>query len=321
MIYPIRKIVVGIASLDADDPILVGAIDIAERTGAEIHLVHAFVLPSLVWDAYARMGYVEMPAIETYADTLRARLQRAVAEHSTTVRVGYHAIAAPPATAIRDMAEELRADLVIVGATRHGNVSRVLLGTTAQRVVRQANAPVIVLRKWLGRPIRKVLLTTELGPFCAGVHELGLDVIDTLAGDAKPELRSLLVVGPVLHLPPPLPEEQIAEFAHDQLAKFLLRRRNRGRPIEGVVRIGEPSVQIVKEAEEARPDLIVVGTHSRTGVNRWLMGSVAEATIRETGANVLVIPAGVEEQRQLPVPRESHAAMVPSDPTPFEPVA
>jgi nucleotide-binding universal stress UspA family protein len=311
MIYPIRRIVAGIASLDGEDPIMTAAVDIAESTGAELHLVHAFELPSLAWDAYARMGYVDASELDSYADALCARLERAVAVHAPAGRLLYHAIAAPPATAIHAVAEEQQADLIIVGPSRHRAVARVLLGITAQRVVRQANAPVLILREPLQKPIRNVLLTTDLGHFSAGVHELGLDVMETLAGDAKPAVRSLLVVGPVLHLPPPLPEEQIEEFARDQLERFLGDRRDRGRTIEGFIRIGEPSAEIVKEAEASRPDLIVLGTHSRKGVDRWLAGSVTETTIRETGANVLVIPAGLEEQRQLPVSRDSLAAPMP----------
>ncbi len=321
MIYPIQRIVAGIAGLDAGDPVLIGAIELAERTDAELHLVHAFELPSLAWDAYARMGFVDAPTLEAYAEMLRARLKVAVAGLSPSVRAHCHAIAAPPAVALRQVADELQADLMIVGATRHSVVTRALLGTTAQRVVRQAKAPVIVLREPIGGTIRSVLLTTELGPFCAGVHEMGLDIIETLAGDdAKLELRSLLVVGPVMHLPPPLPVEQIEEFAHEQLGKFLRDRRDRGSQVEGVVRVGEPAAQIASEAKEAKPDLIVVGTHSRKGLDRWLTGSVAEAAIRESTANVLVIPAMVEEQRHMPVPRESLTSPLPGLPTRAEPL-
>jgi nucleotide-binding universal stress UspA family protein len=316
MIYPIRRIVAGVAGLEADDPVLVGSLEIAERTGAVLHVVHTFELPSLDWDAYGRMGFVDPEDIQRYADSLVADLKKAVATHGRDVRVQYHAIAAPPAASIRDVVERHEADLIVVGATRHGALTRALLGTTAQRVVRQARTPVLVLRQSLRWPIERVLLTTELGPFSAGVHELGLDVLETLWGDSRPDVRSLLVVGPVLPLPSPLSNEQVEDIAHDQLGKFLRDRRERTAEVVGTVRIGEAAAEIAKEADEWSPDLLLVGTHARKTVERWLMGSVAEAALREVRTNVLVIPARAEEQRNLPVAQGSKSGNLPVADTP-----
>ncbi len=64
-----------------------------------------------------------------------------------------------------------------------------------------------------------------------------------------------------------------------------------GLPIEHCVRQGDPRQEIVEEAKDWRADLVIVGSHSRTGVERWLLGSVAEHVVRHA-------PCSVEVARQ-----------------------
>ena len=52
---------------------------------------------------------------------------------------------------------------------------------------------------------------------------------------------------------------------------------------------GDPATEIVRCATEARADVIVIGTHGRTGVDRLMMGSVAERVMREAPCSVLVV--------------------------------
>lgn len=311
MIYPIRNIVAGITDLSEEDPVLGEALELARRTRARLHLVHAFELPSLAWDAYGRMGFIDPQTLEHYSESLRERLRRTVEAAGGYDRAEYHAVAAPPATSIRDVALNERAELIVVGATRHGTIGRILLGTTAQRVLRGATVPVLVLRRQVASRCKKVLVTTDLSPFSAGVHELGLDVLETMCGERQPEIRSLLIVRSSLGLPAPFGFEQLQQMAEQELKKFIGHRRDRGRPIHGIVRFGEPAEEIAAEAKESDPDLVIVGTHSRTTTERWVLGSVAEATIRNLESNVLVIPAKAEEQRELPVPRAHGAAVAP----------
>jgi nucleotide-binding universal stress UspA family protein len=311
MIYPLRNIVAGLLEIESEGLVLTESIRMAERTGATLHLVHSYELPSLDWDAYGRMGYVDQATLDRYAAGLHARIREVVATRSAKVRAEVHAIAAPAAAAVTEVARETRADLVMVGATRHGAFARAILGTTAQRVVRRSLAPVLVLRQRINWPIHRVLLTTELTPFSAGVHELGLDVLETIGGDSEPELRSLMVMSPMTVLPAPIPIEQLDSIASEQIHQFLAQRRDRGRAVSARVRTGDAAGEIVAESAEWKPDYLVVGTHSRKATERWMIGSVAESTLRDARCNVLVVPAKAEEQRSLPVPS---AASVPSVP-------
>lgn len=54
-------------------------------------------------------------------------------------------------------------------------------------------------------------------------------------------------------------------------------------------RIGEPAEEIIRLADEAYADLIVIGTHGRSGIERLLLGSVSERVVRHAGCPVLVM--------------------------------
>jgi nucleotide-binding universal stress UspA family protein len=66
-------------------------------------------------------------------------------------------------------------------------------------------------------------------------------------------------------------------------------------PFEHKLLVGDPATAIVETAENEHADLIVMGTHGRTGLTRLLMGSVAESVVRKAGCPVLTIkqPANV----------------------------
>jgi nucleotide-binding universal stress UspA family protein len=66
-----------------------------------------------------------------------------------------------------------------------------------------------------------------------------------------------------------------------------------GLPLEHAVRVGPAAAQLLEEAEEQMPDVLIIATHGRTGVERWRLGSVAEKVIRNVECPVLVIGPNV----------------------------
>jgi nucleotide-binding universal stress UspA family protein len=68
-------------------------------------------------------------------------------------------------------------------------------------------------------------------------------------------------------------------------------------PVETTVVEGKPSQEIVRYAEEMDCDLVVMGTHGRGGIDRLLLGSVAESVIRASSIPVTTVPVGEESDR------------------------
>ncbi len=76
-------------------------------------------------------------------------------------------------------------------------------------------------------------------------------------------------------------------------------------PVHHVFVEGDPASQIVRYAADAGIDLIVMGTHGRTGVERLLMGSVAEKVMRDAHCSVLV----VKLPKGIPIPASEDVAV------------
>jgi nucleotide-binding universal stress UspA family protein len=83
-----------------------------------------------------------------------------------------------------------------------------------------------------------------------------------------------------------------------------------GIPVHHVLLEGDPAAEIVRYAQDAGMDLIVMGTHGRTGLERLLMGSVAEKVMRESPCSVMVVklPRGIPAAERSSVAPATHPA-------------
>jgi universal stress protein E len=283
----IRTIVAGVADIHAQDATLSAAVEMARHTGAELHVVHAFDLPAFLTMSPG-MEYLNPAGAQQYTRVAQERLAMAVRGRCSYERLHVHALAGAGDRTILELAQRYHADLLVVGATRRGRIARTLLGTTAQRVLRGSTCPVYVVRN-ANCAAGRVLLTTDLGTGAAQVHERALDVLEALYGEASSTLHLLLVVMEGM-VPPPLPRDAIQRVATAELSEFVLERAPRLRTPQPILRFGLPSDEIAAEAERWLADLVVLGTHNRSLIPRVLLGSVAEAALRDLHCNVLLIP-------------------------------
>jgi len=104
---------------------------------------------------------------------------------------------------------------------------------------------------------------------------------------------------------PPRPEGY-RETITDQLHQFTPPDPNI--QVEYRLNEGEPVTEILGVAEEINADLIVMGTHGRTGLERLLMGSVAEQVLRRAACPVLTVRAPFTEVVPVPEPAAATAS-------------
>jgi nucleotide-binding universal stress UspA family protein len=103
---------------------------------------------------------------------------------------------------------------------------------------------------------------------------------------------------------PALTPEQLEAFSAD-LARFVARHDTSG--VEVTSRVGQGPViaSILHEAKTLPADLIVMGTHGTSGVERFLLGSVTEKTLRKASCPVLTIPPAAHDAPAVPQPFQS----------------
>jgi len=149
---------------------------------------------------------------------------------------------------------------------------------------------------------KKMALALD-GSRCA---EEALKVAFDLAGSERAELAICSVVDPITiaGTAPPSPAMEVAiddmeSFARKLVAHAVERARERGIAASGETRCGAAAFEILKYAADVGADAIVMGTHGRTGLKHFLMGSVAETVLRE--AKVPVIVVHERERERVPV--------------------
>lgn len=135
--------------------------------------------------------------------------------------------------------------------------------------------------------VRKILYPTDFSTYSnqayfhavalAETHHASLTVVYVVSG--RPESNRSLE----------------AERRHWKEQLEQIRPSNADIPVSHVLLEGEPGEEIPRYAADAGIDMIVMGTHGRSGIERMLMGSVAEQTLRSAPCSVLVIklPKGV----------------------------
>ncbi len=120
------------------------------------------------------------------------------------------------------------------------------------------------------------------------------------AADLAKRFEAELTLVHVLIPPPPAASDVLvssrglagakAEEDEERLARWRAdAERRAGRPARSRVLSGDPAGEIVRHAREERCDLLVVGTHGRTGIPRLALGSVAERVARRSPCPVLVV--------------------------------
>jgi nucleotide-binding universal stress UspA family protein len=193
-------------------------------------------------------------------------------------------------------ARSSHAELVVLG--RHGTsgVRTMLLGSTAERVVRGRVAPVLVVSTPADSPYERPLLGLDpqddigasvlpsalrlLGPAAPGL---------TLVSAYEVALEGWLRAGDVPARDIAQLRKQSAQEAHEALKRAAARLRGRLN-VRAEVRAGDARAVLLRAIDRRRPDLVVLGTHARRGLARFLLGSVAVEVLRSSKTDVAIVP-------------------------------
>lgn len=204
-----------------------------------------------------------------------------------------------PYAAIVSCAERFAADLVVVGSHGRTGISRMLLGSVAEKVVRHAGCAVLVVRK--GPASGPVVTATDFSEAAkpglraaameaarTGSPLVALHVFDLAWPGATPYAVDASGLSAVLS------DTEALRGANESLRKAM-EEATRGLIVEWKVEalVGDPSALVVRRAEELGARMVVLSTHGRTGLVRVLLGSVAERVVRLSHTSVLAVRASL----------------------------
>ena len=291
---PILNVLAATDLTAASDEVLRSAAALASAMGARLHVIHAFDLELL---AYPELD----EALPTFPDRI-AQAETALARQlQRALPAGFEAASLQVVIyvahrAILDRAADVRADVIVLGPHRRAPGDR-LLGTTADRVIRSAACPCLVVRAPLSLPLRRVVAPLDLSDPARGALSAALGWIVAL-GASDPDLALPDAELDVVHVVPrlfasgdlPVNRATIGPRLHEQVERALAEHGWGVAVREELVWGDGPAEEIVRYADEQRADLIVLATHGHGAITRALVGSVASAVARSAPCPVLLVP-------------------------------
>ena len=272
---------------------------------AEILLLHVVAPPYVVpVEGYFPPGLYEELLRNTRHDAEKGldRLLGSVAGSGLKVRIRLEE-GGPPASRILEVAAQEAADLLVVGTHSRTGLQRTVLGSVADRLVRQATCPVLTVRPIPERAprgeIRRICYATDFSPTARAAWPWAVAIAS--AAGAEVDLVHV-TFEPVAdrHLPADAigrMAQLLREQGQIEVERFLERSTLPRERIHVRLSPGVPADQIIHQAQEQAADLIVMGTHGWSGIVRWMLGSVAHHVIQTAPCPVLTIaPASLAEQ-------------------------
>lgn len=181
-----------------------------------------------------------------------------------------------PALAI--LREARRADLIVMGSHGREGLSRAVLGSVCEAVVRDAPVPVLVVKR-APKPVESVLAPVNLAPY----SRRGLE----LAARAAADLGAALTV---LHVDPPGRRGANPRFfLNGMLALLPAKLRDAVKP-RALLRVGDPVTEILKESR--RHGLVALTAHRKSLLSDLVLGTTVERVLRHCPVPVLAAPSG-----------------------------
>ncbi|GAB7009305.1 universal stress protein [Halorubrum trueperi] len=266
-------------------------LDVASDHEATVHVLN---VADTTHDSVTRIGGEVVDVLERegeeFVETAADRAaDRGVATATEVLQGGV-------AETIVAYAEEYGIDLIAMSTRGRTGFDRLLLGSTTERVLRRSTVPVLSLRPDGERaryPYRDILVPTD-GSEAA---DAALDRAAALASraDATVHVLSVVDIGTV-GSEAYSGVDALVSGAEDTVAEAAERAADAGAETIETVEVGTSAARGIRSyVDEHDVDLVAMGTQGRTGVERFLLGSVAERTIRTVPVPVLTVPDPGEE--------------------------
>lgn len=270
---------------------------------AEVELLH--VVPGPLPTA-ARRG-VTHDAKQGLAALATGLHERLAAQRAATGTVRTVVAVGASADQIARRATDARVDLVVLGRSGRHPLREHLVGTTAERVLRQSRRPVLVVQAPVHGAYRRPAAAID-------IDDAALPALRLCAGVAP--VRGAV---PVIHVydapfeglmyPSVAQEDRVAyrRRFREQAARRLdgVLRRARFTSADGTtptrwrprLRVGSPRMEIPSLVARLDVDILVLGTHGRAGLAHAFIGTVAGDVLRDVACDVLMVPPSREGRR------------------------
>jgi nucleotide-binding universal stress UspA family protein len=235
-----------------------------------------------------------------YLNKVAERLRTQVKRVNSNSEVKTVVIDGDPANALVEYAEKEGIDLLIMMSHGRSGIMPWAMGSTASKVVQRCQTPVLLVRASQAsskrRPVqvfKKILLPLDGSP----MGEAALPYVKGIAQALDCEvilLRVIEVVQYVHTIGGPdhftYSEPQI-ENMKDEAVKYLetIRQQFGKGKVHAILRTGDPAQEIIKLSEAENVDMVAMSSHGKSGMTRWIMGSVSNKILQAGKVPLLLV--------------------------------
>ena len=285
------------------------AIRIAKSSGAELLFAHAINRAAIIAECTSAYGGDAASALDTLDDYGKSLLRGCSAQATACgLRARTVLLDGAPAHAIIDLASKSGADGIVMGTSRKDGLERLFIGSTAVGVIRAASVPTFVVHASGSAAVEEEPLFSNIyaaidrsAPAAAAT-----DYAITLAKAFGSRLTFYHVVEATdvdaAHTGRSGYVKRAARVASEELvADACAKAAAAGVPAQPFVAEGKPHDVLVALAIASKAELVVIGTHGRSGLDHLVFGSVAEKVVQRCTMPVVVL--------RLPAPA---SAIVPA---------
>jgi nucleotide-binding universal stress UspA family protein len=188
---------------------------------------------------------------------------------------------------IVDLAEAENCDLIVMARRGKNPVERALVGSVTARVIGTSQRDVLVIPEKAAVGWQKILVATDGSKYSRAATERAIDFARSYCGELK--VLSVVDVPAEFYADAPKAVEDLVEKAMGYVSEAADQAQKKGVKAETFVKEGTTYEAVTALAQEQGINVIVVGSHGKTGLKRLLMGSVTEKVIGHASCPVLVI--------------------------------
>lgn len=268
---------------------------LARTTHAQLRLVH--VLSAGIAAQLQQLIGIGSALEAKLFEATRHELQTLADELATEreVKADTALVQGSVADEITREAEAMHADLVVLGAQGRGFLRRLMLGSTAERLLRKSTRPMLVVKQRAHEPYRRALVAVDFSAWSAPLVELVRSVAPrahlVLLSAYEVPFEGKLRFASVPDATIKLYREQARQAAEDGLHALAARTGLAPADWTPCLPRGDASLAIVEHELERACDLIVVGKHGQGMAEELLLGSVTSHVLGESVGDVLVSTA------------------------------
>jgi nucleotide-binding universal stress UspA family protein len=211
-----------------------------------------------------------------------------------------------PAEQIARFAEDEGCDLIAMSTHGRNLITRGVLGSVTDKVIHSVSVPVLAITPERARKYHQDpsgAMTTLLAPLdgselaesvlpYAESLALSMSLRVTLVKALRLDNSSSAYLEGMAYATDAKIQLEVEQESAEYLGEVAAALRDKGVQVDTKVILGTPASAIADMAHEHDYDIIAMATHGRSGISRWVLGSVTETLVRTSGNPVLVVPPG-----------------------------